>query len=194
MNYLAHAFLSEQNPLSIIGNVMGDFVKGRPSESYNGEILKWIIIHRKIDYFTDSHSIFRLSKRLISNARRRYSGIIIDIAFDHFLAKNWLSYSTEDLSGFIDRIYLTLKQNESVLPERLKNVLPRLVGEDWLGSYKTIEGINITLNRISRRFKKENLLHNSAEEIINNYEELESNFIKFFPKLISYVDEIKTSS
>jgi len=194
MNYLAHAFLSEQNPLSIIGNVMGDFVKGRPSESYDGEILKWIIIHRRIDFFTDSHSIFRLSKRLISITRRRYSGIIIDIAFDHFLAKNWLRFSTEDLHGFIDRVYHTLRQHESVLPERLKNILPRLVGEDWLGSYRTLDGIDLTLNRISRRFKRDNMLHNSVEEIKSNYENLEYNFMWFFPKLISYVDEIKMSS
>lgn len=194
MNYLAHAFLSEQKPLSIIGNIMGDFVKGRPSDSYDGEILKWIVIHRKIDSFTDSHRIFRLSKRLISTARRRYSGVIVDIAFDHFLAKNWLRYSTEDLSGFIDRVYLTLRQHESVLPERLKNVLPRLVGEDWLGSYKTLGGIDITLNRISRRIKRDNMLHNSVGEIKSNYEALENNFMKFFPKLINYVDELKMSS
>ena len=194
MNYLAHAFLSEKNPLSIIGNVMGDFVKGRPSDSYDGEILKWIIIHRKIDSFTDSHNIFRLSKRLISKSRRRYSGIIIDIAFDHFLAKNWLRYSSEDLSGFINRIYLALRQHESILPERLKNVLPRLVGEDWLGSYRTLDGIDLTLNRISRRFKRDNMLHNSVEEIRNNYDMLENNFMRFFPKLMSYVDEIKMGS
>lgn len=194
MNYLAHAFLSEKTPLSIIGNVMGDFVKGRPSDSYDGEILKWIIIHRKIDYFTDTHNIFRLSKRLISKSRRRYSGIIIDIAFDHFLAKNWQMYSAEDLSGFIDRVYLTLRQYEPILPERLKNVLPRLVGENWLGSYRTLDGIDITLKRISRRFKRDNMLHNSIVEIKTNYHMLEDNFMEFFPELIGYVDEIKMSS
>lgn len=193
MNYLAHAYLSEPNPYSVIGNLMGDFVKGKLYKRYDGEILKWIIIHRKIDSFTDTHELFRLSKRLVSSRRRRFSGIIIDIAFDHFLAKNWLEYSTEDLSGFINRVYMILKEHEWVLPARLKNVLPRLVGEDWLGSYKTLEGIDLTLNRVAKRFKRDNFLGDSVVEITDNYSELEYNFMKFFPKLINYVDEIKTS-
>ena len=194
MNYLAHAYLSEESPLSIIGNVMGDFVKGRPPEEYNGEILKWIIIHRKIDSFTDSHKLFRSSKRLISDKRRMFAGIIIDIAFDHFLARNWKLYSNEDLDIFIQNVYKTLQQHQTILPERLKNVLPRLVGENWLGSYRTLNGIDTTLKRISRRIKRDNMLHDSIEEIEVNYHNLEYNFMEFFPELIGYVDEIKMSS
>jgi acyl carrier protein phosphodiesterase len=191
MNYLAHAYLSDTNEESIIGNLLGDFVKGNPDLHYKGEVLKWIRIHRKIDSFTDSHSIFRSSKRLISHQRRRYSGIIIDICFDHFLAKNWPRYSSEELPVFIERVYSILDRNKSILPERLKSILPRLISEDWFHSYKSLEGVDSTLNRMSKRFKKDNSLAGSVDEIARNYSELESNFFSFFPELITFVKQLK---
>ncbi len=191
MNYLAHAFLSDKNEESIIGNLLGDFVKGKPDVYYKGEILRWIVIHRKIDSFTDTHSIFRSSKRLISPYRRRFSGIIIDICFDHFLAKNWLKYSEQELSEFISKVYNILEGNKNILPLRLSNILPRLISENWFGSYKTVSGVELTLKRISKRFKREIALNESIEEIVLNYDKLEENFFNFFPQLISYVDKLK---
>lgn len=191
MNYLAHAFLSDKNEESIIGNLLGDFVKGKPDIYYKGEILKWIKIHRKIDSFTDKHLIFRSSKRLISHKRRRFSGIIIDICFDHFLAKNWLEFSNEELPVFVSRVYSILDHNKAILPDRLKNILPRLISEDWIHSYQSLDGVGITLNRISKRFKKDNSLTDSVDEIVENYSELESNFFSFFPELISFVKQLK---
>lgn len=191
MNYLAHAYLSDKNEESIIGNLLGDFVKGNPDLHYKGEVLKWIRIHRKIDSFTDSHSIFRSSKRLISHQRRRFSGIIIDICFDHFLAKNWPRYSSEELPVFIERVYSILDRNKSILPERLNSILPRLISEDWFHSYKSLEGVDGTLNRMSKRFKKDNSLTGSVDEIAQNYSELESNFFSFFPVLITFVKQLK---
>lgn len=192
MNYLAHAFLSEKNnDESIIGNLLGDFVKGNPEQHYSGDILKWIKIHRKIDYFTDVHSMFRSSKRLISHNRRRFSGIIIDICFDHFLANNWRQFSDEDLPVFVQRVYSILESNKLMLPERLKTILPRLITEDWFTSYKSLDGVGSVLNRISKRLKRENTLAGSVEEIIENYEQLEANFFRFFPELIGFVKPYK---
>ena len=191
MNYLAHAYLSDNNEESIIGNLLGDFVKGNPDFYYEGEILKWIRIHRKIDSFTDAHSIFRSSKRLVSQKRRRFSGIIIDICFDHFLAKNWPQYSNEELPVFINRVYSMLDRNKTILPERLQNILPRLISEDWFHSYRSLDGVGVTLNRISKRFKKDDSLAGSVDEIVENYSKLESNFFSFFPELISFVKRLK---
>lgn len=192
MNYLAHAFLSEKNnDESVIGNLLGDFVKGNPDHHYSGDILKWIKIHRKIDYFTDAHSMFRSSKRLISHNRRRFSGIIIDICFDHFLAKNWRQFSDEELPVFVQRVYAILESNKLMLPERLKTILPRLISEDWFTSYKSLDGVGSVLNRMSKRLKRENTLAGSVDEIIYNYEQLESNFFSFFPELIGFVKPYK---
>jgi len=191
MNYLAHAYLSDNNEESIIGNLLGDFVKGNPDLYYKGEILKWIRIHRRIDLFTDTHSMFRASKRLISNERRRFSGIIIDICFDHFLANNWPKYSNEELPVFTDRVYSILDRNKTILPERLQSILPRLISEDWFHSYKSLDGVGLTLNRISKRIKRDNSLPGSVDEIAENYDELQSNFFSFFPELISFVKQLK---
>jgi acyl carrier protein phosphodiesterase len=187
MNYLAHLYLAEDSADSIIGNLLGDFVKGRLDDRYGEEIVKGITTHRKVDSFTDSHELVLMSRRLISPERRRFSGIIVDLGFDHFLARNWSEYSSVDLGVFTKKIYDLLKDHENLLSDGLKSVVPRMAEEDWLGSYKEIEGIGKALDRISRRFKRENNLTGAVEELVKNYKKLEENFRAFFPQLTSYV-------
>lgn len=195
MNYLAHIYLAEDSDESILGNLLGDFVKGPIGNRYHPEIVKGIRTHRKVDVFTDSHDMFLASKKLISPQRRRFAGIIIDLAFDHFLARNWSSYSSEDLAGFIGNTYDLLIRHRGILPERLQQLLPRMIDEDWLGSYGELEGIGRTLDRISgrlkRRFKRENTMRGSLEEIVRNYDGLEQNFNDFFPELVSFVEDLR---
>jgi acyl carrier protein phosphodiesterase len=195
MNYLAHIYLAEDTEESLLGNVMGDFVKGHIGGGLHPEIVKGIRTHRKVDVFTDSHEVFRASRRLISPGRRRFSGIIMDLAFDHLLAKNWSSYSDRDLGAFIRRTYDVLLRRKDVLPEKFRLSLPRMIEEDWLGSYRTMEGAGIAIDRISgrlkRRFGRENTLIGAIEEVERNYGELESNFNAFFPELISFVENLR---
>jgi acyl carrier protein phosphodiesterase len=191
MNYLAHLYLAEDSADSIIGNLLGDFVKGRLDDRYGEEIVRGITTHRKVDSFTDSHELILSSKRLVSAERRRFSGIIVDLGFDHFLARNWSEYSSVDLGVFTEKIYDLLKDNENLLPDGLKSVVPRMVEEDWLGSYKEVEGVGKALDRIARRFKRENKLGGAVEELVKNYKELEENFRAFFPQLISYVESYR---
>ncbi len=187
MNYLAHLYLAEDSADSIIGNLLGDFVKGRLDDRYREGIVKGITTHRKVDSFTDSHELILSSKRLISAERRRFSGIIVDLGFDHFLARNWSEYSSVDLGVFTKKIYDLLKDHENLLPDGLKSVVDRMVEEDWLGSYKELEGVGKALDRIARRFKRENNLTGAVEELVKNYKKLEENFRAFFPQLTSYV-------
>ncbi len=195
MNYLAHIYLAEDSEESILGNMMGDFVKGAIGNNYHPEIAKGIRTHRKVDVFTDSHEKFRASKRLMSPGRRRFAGIIIDLAFDHFLAKNWASYSDTELDLFIRNAYELLKRHRTTLPERLRFFLPRMIDEDWLGSYCTLDGTGKAIDRISerlrRRFDRENALQGAIEEVESNYIELETNFNAFFPELISFVGNLR---
>ncbi len=93
MNYLAHFFLAENTPESLLGNLLGDFVKGSAVNLYPQEIIKGIYLHRKVDSYTDSHAIVRSSKSLVCSQRRRFAGVLIDVFYDHFLAKNWREYS-----------------------------------------------------------------------------------------------------
>jgi acyl carrier protein phosphodiesterase len=195
MNYLAHIFLAGDSEESVLGNLMGDFVKGPIGNGFHQEIEKGLRTHRKVDVFTDSHEIFRASKKLMSPERRRFAGVIIDLAFDHLLSKNWASYSDIDLGSFIRETYVLLDRRKAILPERFRLFLPRMIEEDWLGSYRTLEGTGIALDRISerlrRRFHRENKLRGAIEEIESNYKELDNNFNMFFPELISFVEDLK---
>lgn len=186
MNYLAHLYLAEDSPESIIGNLLGDFVKGTAIDHYSDGIKKGISIHRKIDAFTDSHPDFIKSKRLISTINKRYSGIIVDIFYDHFLAAKWLEYSSISLKDFTSNVYQLLEENEEILSGSLRAFLPRLKNENLLMSYASIQGTSTALKRVSFRLKRENSLEKAVEDLKAQYQEFEFNFIKFFPELIKY--------
>ena len=186
MNYLAHLFLSDGTPESLIGNLLGDFAKGSIENIYSLKIIEGIYLHRKIDSFTDSHPIFRSSKRLIGVDRRRFSGIMIDVFYDHFLAKNWSNYSSIPLAEFTNNVYQVLLENQKILPDRLKNILPDMIAHDWLASYRETAAINRAINGLSRRIKRQNNLFGGVEELFLNYQQLQADFSMFFPELIDY--------
>jgi acyl carrier protein phosphodiesterase len=192
MNYLAHLLLSENTPESRIGNFLGDFVKGsleNYQEIYNQGILKGIRTHRQIDIFTDKHEIYLKSKRRISPDRSRFSGIIIDIFYDYFLANNWHIFSEESLEDFSNNIYKIFQKNKNQLPTKFQQILPRMIQENWLLSYKDINGIALALKRLSKRFTRKNNLENAEEELLSNYQHLEHDFQQFFPDLINFVQD-----
>lgn len=190
MNYLAHLYLAEDSPESLLGNLLGDFVKGRSIEIYSDEIKKGIKFHQKVDVYTDCHPIFRESKRLISPVNRRYAGLLIDIFYDHFLAKNWLDFSFVPLREFVLKVYGVLQSYEPILPEKLKCVLPHIIQRNLLMSYADISGIDAALKRLSLRVKRRNNISSASEELINNYKQLELKFNLFFPELIDYVKSV----
>jgi acyl carrier protein phosphodiesterase len=186
MNYLAHLFLSEPTPESLVGNLLGDFVKGSVKHLYTQEIRRGIEIHRKVDIYTDSHDVVRSSKSYIHPGRRRFAGIIIDIFYDHFLAKTWHEYSNVPLPEFTNHVYRVLEANREILPDSLQRILSRLIVEDWLKSYREVSGIDRTLKRMSARIKRENNLDEAIEDLQANYQQFESDFCAFFPDLINY--------
>lgn len=135
MNYLAHLLLAGKSSESQLGNLLGDFIKGNLEQykfRYSEGIIRGIITHRKVDGFTDTHSIYIRSKRRIVGNNRPYSGVIIDISYDHFLSKNWEIFSEEKLEVFINNIYRLLQQNQNILPASLQQALPSMIAENWL--------------------------------------------------------------
>jgi acyl carrier protein phosphodiesterase len=188
MNYLAHLFLAEPTPESLIGNLLGDFLKGVDKEQYSIAIRQGIELHRKVDAYTDSHPVVRESKQLISVARRRFAGILLDIFYDHFLAKYWGAYSSITLSDFNQKVYAILSQYQLILPDRLRVALPQMIQQDWLNQYQYISGIELTLNRMAVRVShKGYVLAGGIEELKSSYQELDWSFQTFFPELIEYV-------
>jgi acyl carrier protein phosphodiesterase len=192
MNYLAHIYLAEHSDESKLGNFLGDFVNKSLENNYEYYIRRGIYMHRKLDSFTDSHPVFLESKRRISLGNRRYAGVLVDIFYDHFLALNWKEYSSIDLKEYAQSFYTILKSYEHCLPDKLTKRMPYMIEENWLLSYREIEGIEISLNRIAWRFSKsKHPLLNPIEELISNYEALEADFKSFFPKAIQYADKLK---
>ena len=183
MNYLAHLYLSEPTEEAWLGSLLGDFVKGPLDGRYGADITRAIALHRKIDSFTDAHPVVLQSKSRISPARRRYAGIMIDMFYDHFLAKYWHEFQDEPLGEFSARIYAMLGQRHTLLPERLQQMAPNMAQWNWLASYADVGSIHTALDRIGRRLKRENRLLNSADELVEHYGEFESDFRAFIPQV-----------
>lgn len=187
MNYLAHLFLADDTPESLLGNLLGDFMKGAVKEQFSNSIQQGIELHRKIDSYTDSHPVVRNAKHLISLERRRYAGVLLDVFYDHFLAKYWTNYSSITLKEFSQRVYTILWENKSILPDKLRLAVPKIIEQDWLNSYQEISGIELALNRLARRAKNGNALGEGIEDLKAHYQEIELSFKNFFPSLVIYV-------
>jgi acyl carrier protein phosphodiesterase len=186
MNYLAHLYLADTFDEFMIGSFLGDFVKGSIGDRYSPGISTGIRFHRKVDIYADSHEKTVSSRNLFSREKRRFAGIIMDICYDHFLSKHWSKYSDIALPEFIDHVYDLLQKYQDIFPQRLKSVLPLLISQNWLGTYVTLKGVEITLNRIAKRISRENSLEGSLSEIRSNYADLETNFLAFFPDLVAF--------
>jgi acyl carrier protein phosphodiesterase len=191
LNYLAHLYLADPTDDSLIGNLLGDFVKGRPGEHFSDEIVAGILFHRKIDAFADAHPVMRTSRRRIGSRMRRYSGVIVDVCYDHFLARHWRRYRNQDLPLFIQHAYDVLQKNRAVLPERLQRILPYMISEDWLGRYIEIKQVGVTLDRITRRLTRGEQFKGAIVEVERHYADLESDFFLFFPELVDYACRAK---
>lgn len=183
MNFLAHLYLSPNNNDVMIGNFIADGVIGNQFLHYNQDIQKGIWLHRAIDTFTDSHEIHRRSKRRLHQRYGLYAGIIIDIFYDHYLAKNWNDYSVIPLDIYVQSVYNLLQSQFEILPEKTKHLLPYMIEYDWLFNYQYKEAIQEVLNGMNRRTKNKSQMNLALEDLISNDKELESDFTLFFAEL-----------
>jgi acyl carrier protein phosphodiesterase len=184
MNFLAHLYLSPPTPDAWLGSLLGDFVKGPLDASgYRGELHAAIRLHRAVDTFTDAHPVVREAKSLVSPARRRYAGILVDIFFDHFLAARWTDWHAAPLRDFADDVYASLARPSVPLPDRFGRLVPHLVAQDWLAGYASLDGIGLTLDRMSRRAPHAVVLAGGHEELAARADELGAAFEAFFPDL-----------
>lgn len=186
MNFLAHAYLAGSSDHAILGSLMGDFVKGPLGGRYGPEITHALALHRRIDAYTDAHHLVRESRHRVSSARRRFAGILVDLFYDHFLARHWNEYTDVPLRRFTARIYSVLREHQALLPERLRNIAPGMAAADWLASYRHIEAISLALDRMGGRLKRGNALLGSAEELLVHYEAFEADFHAFFPDVVRF--------
>ncbi|HEY4629545.1 MAG TPA: ACP phosphodiesterase [Flavobacterium sp.] len=189
MNFLAHIYLSGDNDLIKIGNFMADGIRGKHFESYPIDVQKGIVLHRAIDTFTDAHPIFRQSTKKLHEKYHHYAGVIVDVFYDHFLAKNWTNYSNEKLDLFVERFYQSLHNNPAILSERTKGMMPYMIEHNWLVSYQTVEGINRILTQMDHRTKNESKMRFATNELSEFYPEFEEEFTNFFQELILFSND-----
>lgn len=186
MNYLAHLFLSPNNEEVQVGNLMGDFIKGKQVNSLPEAVREGVKLHRAIDKFTDNHpAVFQL-KTLLTPERKRFHGIISDIAFDHFLAKDWYKYNEKPLNEFALKRYQTLKIHKQVMPVKMAVMVEKMILGDWLTQYKKPESICRAIDGVSRRIRFENKLQGAGLEVLSVYEQYQLVFEQFFPELIDF--------
>jgi acyl carrier protein phosphodiesterase len=189
LNYLAHSFLSFQNTDLIIGNFIADSIQGNRFDGLTEGIIKGISLHRKIDTYTDAHPVFLTSKHRFSKDFDKYSGVLMDIIYDHYLAKNFEQYSSLSLQNHADGIYDILKNNYDFLPEHAKRFYGYMTERNILFHYSSIEGIQTVLTHLSNRIRNRFELQLAIPILEANYQEIEEEFFIFFKDLQAFCKE-----
>ena len=189
MNFLAHIYLSNDNDYIKIGNFIADSIRGKHYDHLPADIQKGIILHRAIDTFTDLHPVFRQSTKRLHERYHHYAGVIVDIFYDHFLAKNWSKYSNEDLGDFAENFYQILRDNTPFLNEKILGMMPYLIKQNWLFNYQFMDEIARTLRQMDQRTKNNSQMQFSIEELQEFYTDFENEFTIFFEELRAYANE-----
>jgi len=189
MNFLAHIYLSGDNEMVVLGNFMADGIHGEAYKKYPEDIQKGILLHREIDTFTDVHPVVRQSTKRLHKNYGHYSGVIVDIMYDHFLAKNWEMFSKLPLDVFVANFYKILDRNFDILTARVKRMMPFMIAENWLLNYSKIEGIQQVLDGMNRRTENKSKMNEATKELSIFYSEFEAEFMLFFEDLIHFSKE-----
>lgn len=176
MNFLAHALLAGETPALIVGGVVGDWIKGPLPGVLPADLAKGVALHRAIDSFTESNPAFRRSRSRVSVDRRRYAGVLVDVFYDHVLARNWTIVHHLPLDEYCEAVYRLIKDRLNELPISSHPALTLMAKEDWLTSYAQIEGIADVLARMSRRARQPNPLANGEQEFLADVDGFTSDF------------------
>ncbi|MBC3880404.1 DUF479 domain-containing protein [Undibacterium sp. LX40W] len=189
MNYLAHIYLARQSADAQFGALLGDFVKPGQDTHLGLEVQREIVLHRKVDSFTDAHVLNLEARRLFQDGRRRYAGILLDVFYDHVLAKHWHHYSDQQFEHFVQSFYAGLMQRSEFFPDNLQYAAPKMVEQDWISSYTEFEGVQIAIQRMSHRLSRNgHLLRDGLQDLELHYTQLSALFFEFFPQLESFVE------
>ncbi|WP_018343370.1 ACP phosphodiesterase [Cytophaga aurantiaca] len=184
MNFLAHIFLSGNDNESMIGNFIADSVKGKEILAYSTEIQQGIQFHRFIDHYTDTHAIISEGKKILSPYFGKYNSVVMDIYMDHFLAKDWNTYSNVPLVAYSDSVYKILTTHKTILPERLQEMLPYMIKQDWLTNYAYFHGMEQVFKGMSRRASFVSHMEDATSILKLHYQEMQDCFDHFFPDLM----------
>lgn len=180
MNYLAHLYLSGPSDGVRLGNFIGDYVKGNRFSRYPPEIRKGILLHRQIDSFMDEHPLSHTSAELFRARYTRFSRVIIDVVYDHYLAKNWDKYSDQSLHDFVNEVHKLFITNYFILPPQVRQFLPFLIRSRRMENYQHLSGIEKTLKIMANHTVLPDHSAWAVEQIVKNDRQLQEQFTGFF--------------
>ncbi|MEE4379816.1 MAG: ACP phosphodiesterase, partial [Candidatus Competibacteraceae bacterium] len=193
MNYLAHFYLAGTEPQALIGSMLGDFAKGRIDDTFPPVIRQAIIQHRQIDVFTDAHPIVNRSKQRLGPGLRRFAGILVDVYYDHLLARNWPCYADTPLRSFVDRVYRVLRTHYADFPVPMQRSVTYMLSTDLLHSYIDLQGIRQALTGISGRLRRANPIAEAVTVLEQQDAGLATDFAVFFPDLSAHHSATQSS-
>jgi acyl carrier protein phosphodiesterase len=187
MNYLAHAYLSFNEPEILVGNLISDFVKGKTRLLYSAGIQKGIVLHRAIDNFTDTHETTRLAKEIFRPHYRLYAGAFVDVVYDHFLAKDASQFKEQSLLDFSENVYKLVEPFVPQLPEKFQHMFPYMKTQNWLNNYQYNQGIKHSFGGLVRRAAYLTESDTAFMLFEKNYTYLQDCYRNFFPLLKNFV-------
>jgi len=192
MNFLAHLYLAGDSTHARIGALLPDLVRGPVPNGIHPDILASVQLHRRIDAITDTHTIFARSLSRLTRVRSLYHGIVIDMFYDHILARDWARYHTQTLRSFINQVYDDFQRNEHLMSVAMRPPIQRMRQDDWLGSYATIQGMTCILKmmstRLTQRLGREVQLADTIDDLVEQDNLLTTDFQAFSPTLM---DQLK---
>ncbi len=189
MNYLAHAYLSFDDPYLLVGNMIADFVKGKQIYDFREEIQEGIRLHRQIDEYTDHHPLTLEIKKVFDSSAGRYNASFLDVSFDHFLATDQLTEPSEGWKTFAKVCYRQINSQINDLPKDFRRLFAYMTREDWLYNYRYKWMIEKSFDRLTQRAK---YLKNGTDvysDFENNYNLIQSGYDDFFPQLKEFAKE-----
>jgi len=191
MNFLAHLYLSGKEEELIIGNFIADAVKGNYTTKFPEGVARGIRLHREIDHYTDHHPVFRQSRSHLVPRYGMFSGVIVDLYYDHFLAKYWGEFSDEDLRKRVSQAYFLLIRRFDELPLRSRRILPFMISRNWLVNYRDLDMLQRVFKGMSRRTSRPSGMENAIEDLTEKYSLFEDEFRAFFPEIIKHIELYK---
>ena len=193
MNFLAHALLAGESPALVVGGVVGDWIKGPLPAGLPEDLARGVALHRAIDSFAETHPAFCASRARMSPARRRYAGVLVDIFYDHLLARDWARYRGDGLGSYCALVYRQIADRRHHLPASAHHALELMAREDWLQSYSGLEGIADVLARMSRRARQPNPLAGGEADFVAAAEGFERDFRDWLPDAQHFVADWLTA-
>ena len=195
MNHFAHLLLAQPTIESTVGNLLGDFARGIDQNALPPAVLAGLRNHRAVDRFTDGHPLRREMRRSFSATRRRFAGIALDIYFDHLLLNHWNRFEQRDADEVIAGFYLRMDAGQSLMPrENMRYATQRMIEHDWFGSYRHLDAVAESLDRVAARIRFEHRFDNAIEDLQRNHDFICEGFIEFFPALRQHVADLALES